>query len=345
MPHADDVGPLPAWDPEWEPIVAGYPDFSDYESAMPTLIAARRLTLTPEQVQRDGAFRLTHHTVPSRDGRTLELHVLTPTSGPVRGAIYWLHSGGMVSGAALAYDIAPVLGHAARHSLVVVAVEYALGPEHPPPAGVEDGFEGLVWTLAHHADLGYPESRLIVHGLSGGGGIAAGVALLAREAGLSYLGLLLDGPMLDDRMTTVSYRQHRASGRTMAASAATMWAGLLRDASPTLVSDAPHAIPGRLVDTDLSGLPPAFLMCGANDAFRDEVTAFAEAIWRSGGTADLHQWGGCPHGADSIAPHTHVSTESAAARDGWYDRMLAPVDAPAGTGLLEQLVAQIVERR
>lgn len=50
--------------------------------------------------------------------------------------------------------------------------------------------------------------------------------------------------------------------------------------------------------------------------------------------ADLHRWAGSPHGVDAIVPRTHVSRESAAVRDGWYQRILGrlertPADAEA----------------
>ncbi|WP_324603690.1 alpha/beta hydrolase fold domain-containing protein [Streptomyces sp. SPB78] len=87
----------------------------------------------------------------------------------------------------------------------IVSVEYRLAPEHPDPAPVEDCYAGLVWTAEHAAELGFDPERIIIGGGSAGGGLAAGVALAARDrGGPALLGQLLMCPMLDDRNDTPS---------------------------------------------------------------------------------------------------------------------------------------------
>jgi acetyl esterase/lipase len=136
--------------------------------------------------------------------------------------------------------------------------------------------------------------------------------------------------MLDDRFATVSMRQHEASGLPMIESLRLMWGAI---AGPEAGDgQVPYAVPGRLVHDDLSGLPPAYILCGANDPFRDETTAFAEAIWRSGGSADLHQWAGIGHAFDLLAPDAHVCQELTAGRLAWYDRMLNRIESTRRAG-------------
>lgn len=62
----------------------------------------------------------------------------------------------------------------------------------------------------------------------------------------------------------------------------------------------PYAAPARA--TDLSELPPAYIEVGSAETFRDEDVAYAHAIWRAGGQAELHVWHGSFHGFDTIAP-------------------------------------------
>src|SRR5207237_3188051 len=92
--------------------------------------------------------------------------------------------------------------------LVVVSVEYLLAPEHPFPSGLDDCYAALVWLDEHADELGVDTERVAVNGGSAGGGLAAGLALLARDRGgpalcFQYLGI----PELDDRLDTPSMQQ------------------------------------------------------------------------------------------------------------------------------------------
>ncbi|MFD7097558.1 alpha/beta hydrolase, partial [Streptomyces xanthophaeus] len=80
--------------------------------------------------------------------------------------------------------------------------------------------------------------------------------------------------------------------------------------------------------TDLSGLPPAYVDVGSAETFRDEDVAYADAIWRAGGQAELHVWPGAFHGFDSLAPDAALSRDARDARTRWLRRVLAPVPGP-----------------
>jgi acetyl esterase/lipase len=245
----------------------------------------------------------------------------------------------MVSGAALSLDLPQVLDIAEDQSLLVVAVEYGRAPEHPAPAGMLDSLDAFNWVAAHADELNYPRNALFLHGLSGGAGLAAAVAFAARAADLDYAGLVIDGAMIDDRRRSLSYQQLGKSSAGLTDMYRVMWDAVLGQASPTILEEYPHLALGRLVDGDFSGFPPVFLMCGASDAFRDDTTALAQAIWRSGGTADLHQWAGTIHGSDLMVPEAHVSKESAAVRRGWYDRRMTRIEQDAKQPLDEKVKA------
>ncbi len=117
-----------------------------------------------------------------------------------------MHGGGYVIGSAtmddpLFDDVTPSLG------VVGVSVDYRLAPESPYPGPLEDCYRALLWTHEHVDELGVDPDRIGVHGLSAGGGLAAALALLARqrgEVGLAFQ--VLDSPMLDDRQVTASSR-------------------------------------------------------------------------------------------------------------------------------------------
>jgi acetyl esterase/lipase len=203
---------------------------------------------------------------------------------------------------------------------VVVSVEYRLAPETPHPGPINDCYAGLAWTAEHAAELGYEPGRLIVAGASAGGGLAAALALMARDKGGPALaGQMLICPMLDDRNDTFSARQMAGLGVWDAAANHTGWTALLGAArgGPDV---SPYAAPAR--ETDLSGLPPTFIDVGSAETFRDEDVAYAAGIWQAGGHAELHVWPGCFHGFDGMVPQAAISQEAKAARVRWLHRVL-----------------------
>jgi acetyl esterase/lipase len=169
---------------------------------------------TDDDLRRDGRFTVEERPVPGLGGDPdISLLIVRPTAVTgALGCVYFTHGGGMIlgdnrTGVLEALDWAEELG------LMVVSVEYRLAPETPHPGPVNDCYAGLVWTADHAADLGYEPGRLIVAGGSAGGGLAAALALMARDKGGPALaGQMLIYPMLDDRNDTYSSRQMAGRG-------------------------------------------------------------------------------------------------------------------------------------
>ncbi|MGW2222435.1 alpha/beta hydrolase [Nonomuraea sp. NPDC001684] len=254
----------------------------------------------------------------------LEVTVLRPRRlrAPVPG-LYNIHGGGMITGHR-AMDTPRLVALVEELGVVAVNVEYRLAPEHPHPAPVEDCYAGLAWMSRHAAELGVDPGRVVVMGGSAGGGLAAGVALLARDRGGPRLaGQLLLCPMLDDRNTTVSSHQYDDRGTWPRALNLLGWRALLGERAGDPDADVPcHAAPARA--TDLSGLPPAFVEAGAAELFRDEDVAYATRIWAAGGQAELHIWNGAFHGFDIFAPDHEITRAALATRLSWLRRTLTP---------------------
>ncbi|WP_436839349.1 alpha/beta hydrolase [Microbispora hainanensis] len=278
-------------------------------------------SLPDEALTRGGAFEVEERAVPGPPGAPdVSLLVCRPAGATAPlAAIYHTHGGGMIVGDNRV-GVDGVLDWAQELQLVVVSVEYRLAPEHPHPAPIEDCYAGLVWTAAHAAELGIDPERIIVAGASAGGGLAAALALMARDRGGPALaGQMLMCPMLDDRNDTPSSHQMAGLGVWDRTANETGWTALLGAArgGPGV---SPYAAPARA--TDLSGLPPAFIDVGSAETFRDEDVAYAGAIWRAGGSAELHVWPGGFHGFDMMAPQAAVSQDARAARLRWLRRVL-----------------------
>lgn len=290
----------------------------------PDLISfMRRSYASPpiEATLRGRAIEQRDHVVAGHRGEAIGVSVLRPAGvdSPRPGVIF-IHSGGLMfgdrfSGADLVLDWVDKLG------AVLVAVEYRLAPEFPDPYPREDCYAVLEWVAAHAGMVGIRPDRLLVAGASSGGGLAAGMALAARDRGGPRLcGQVLDYPMLDDRGITDSTGQFDGVGVWDRVSNETGWSALLGSArgGPDV---SPYAAPARA--TDLSRLPPAFIDVGAAEIFRDESIDYAGRIWAAGGDAELHVWAGGFHAFDIFAPHTVVGRGMVRTRDAWVEKILA----------------------
>ncbi|MBL7252758.1 alpha/beta hydrolase fold domain-containing protein [Paractinoplanes lichenicola] len=245
-------------------------------------------------------------------GTGIPLTVLSPASVLPADApcVYWIHGGGMVMGNRYSQIDIP-LEWLAELGVVVVSVDYRLAPEAQGSTPVEDCYAGLVWILE---ELGADPSRVVVAGASAGGGLAAGVTLLARDRGLpSLAGQILIGPMLDhrNRATTSEPGTWTREANEFA------WRSLLGDRNDI----SPYVSPA-LAD-DLSGLPPAYIDAGSAELFRDEDVAYGNRIWACGGQAEVHVWSGGFHGFDALFPGAALSAAARITRTGWLSRLLS----------------------
>ena len=142
------------------------------------------------------------HTLTTADGATLDLDWYHTPAGQPGSAVLYLHGGGMIFGLehlGRLYDLA-VRDYVATSGVPMLMVDYRIAPEHPHPTPVEDCYAALRWLADNATTLGVDPARIGVMGDSAGGGLAAGVCLLARDRGGPPVAQqLLIYPMLDDR--------------------------------------------------------------------------------------------------------------------------------------------------
>ncbi|MEU4237275.1 alpha/beta hydrolase fold domain-containing protein [Actinoplanes sp. NPDC026619] len=152
-----------------------------------------------------------------------------------------------------------------------------------------------------------------------GGGLAAGVTLMARDRGaLPIAAQVLIGPMLD-------HRNHSASSRQFAGVPA-VWTREMNEfgwRSVLAGLDGPvPAYASPALAEDLSGLPATYIDAGSAEVFRDEAVDYATRIWAAGGHADLHIWAGGCHGFDALFPTAPLSAGARRTRTDWLARLL-----------------------
>jgi acetyl esterase/lipase len=309
------------FDPELELVLPNISEFIPVGMTVSDLPRFRSLTKTSrEQFLKDHDVLCVDHVVSCLDNTEMPVSIITKPGHNAPGpCIYFLHGGGMVMGDRFS-GAAPLIEWATKFDAVCVTPEYRLAPEFPTPIPTEDCYAGLVWIAAHAHELNIDPERIVIFGGSGGGGLAAGVALMARDRnGPKLHGQLLQCPMIDDRNDTVSARQFDGMGVWDASSNQAAWQALLGEKYGSNDISI-YSAPARA--DDLSGLPPTFIDVAAKEVFRDEAIAYAMGIMQAGGQCELHVWADAFHGFYDIAPDSAVSRACLAARESWLERML-----------------------
>jgi acetyl esterase/lipase len=239
---------------------------------------------------------------------------------PARAVYLHFHGGGMILGAPEMNDPAN-LELSRRFGIAVVSVDYRLAPEHPYPAGPDDGTAVAAWLL-EHAEREFGSSRLLVGGESAGGYMAAAVLLRARDE------LGAAGRLIGANLVFGVYDWGRsASQRGMRPHEGP---DLLDPDGIRLFSDS--YLPGRSDDerrdpaispafADLRGLPPALLSVGTCDHLLDDTLLFASRSAAAGNQIELFVAPDLPHGFGFVPCGITTQWQESTAR--WFAEVLA----------------------
>lgn len=277
-------------------------------------------------LDQNGAVKLTHLRVPAGSGdEQLPALVVEPAVRTDRAlpCLYYTANGGKIRQGATAGVTNFETALVAEHGIVLVSISPRVGPRHRHPAQVEDGYAGLNWLVANAERLGIDPTKVIIMGKSGGGGIAASTAIYARDrAGPAIAYQMLIYPMLDDRTVTVSSRyaaagwgpRHNEIG----------WNAILGDAAGGPDVDS-YAAAAR--ETNVEGLPPAYVEVGSSEIFRDEDLRYACRLAEAGVPVEIHSWMGGFHGFEIVAPEARLSQACLQARESFVVRALAEMTA------------------
>lgn len=215
-------------------------------------------------------------------------------------ALLWIHGGGYVIGTA-AQDDALCRRISDHLGVIVASVDYRLAPEHPFPTPLHDCYAALTW-LAGQPDV--DPGRIAIGGASAGAGLAAALALLAKERGeIQPVLQSLSYPMLDDRTaarTDIDQRPLRLWNTNCNRFG---WKSYLGPAHGGKIP--PLASPARY--EDLAGLPPAWIGVGTCDLFHDENVAYAERLEQAGVDCTVLVTPGAYHAFDLIEAKAPIS--------------------------------------
>jgi len=240
---------------------------ADSPAAMRRVIGRSNVLLAPVRGVTTESIRLG-----DRDGLRIG-----PTSGAAADrAVLMFHGGGYVFGSPQMYR--PLAGRIAKAAGAAVFVpSYRLAPEHPHPAGIDDGLTAYRSML----DL-VPADRLVVGGDSAGGGMSVAVLQAAEREGLPMpAGMFLVSPWLDLTGTSESRTSNADSELLILPESVDRAARYYRGVR---AADDPAVSP---LFGDLAGLPPTLVQVSENELLYSDSTSFAERAGAAGVDVDL----------------------------------------------------------
>jgi acetyl esterase len=197
------------------------------------------------------------------------------------GVLVALHGGGFVLGDLDTHD--PHWRRVAnRTGWAVLAVHYRRAPEHLYPAASDDVDTAIGWIRDQAGALDVDSARVALVGDSAGGQLALVAAL--RNHGLAALALVY--PCVDPSGAQPSYRCE--VGGLTAAEMDWYWKTYLggQERHPEL----------DLLNADLRGLPPTWLLTAEHDPLRDEAELLARRIATAGVSVTATRYLGMIHG-------------------------------------------------
>ncbi len=238
------------------------------------------------------------------DGSDLRVRIYRKIGSEARGALLYVHGGGMIVSSIEDYD-GRCMHYCTNTGLPVVSVDYELAPEAPYPAQIDDALTALAWMHENADEYGWDPQRIGIGGDSAGGGLTAGAVLKNRDTtALPLACQLLVYPMLDDRNVVPDSRFPKQFQIWTYVDNETGWDAYLsgiadRSAVPS------YAAPTR--ETNLAGLPATYIDTGTLDIFHDEDIGYAKAMITAGVDVEGHVWNGAPHGFDYFAHNSSLA--------------------------------------
>ena len=216
-------------------------------------------------------------------------------------AVVYAHGGGMIAGNLDVYD-AVVAEYVAATGVPFLSVAYRLAPEAQGPRPARDVFAAVQWLSDLASELGVEPNRIAVMGDSGGGGVAASAAIIARDLGVGLARQILIYPMLDDRTLDAG-----AVAPFLTWTSDMNFTGWSARLGEQFGADGvlPASAPARL--TNFRGLASAYIEVGDLDLFRSESVSYAQQLAAADVPIELHVHPGAPHGFERFAPASQLA--------------------------------------
>ena len=187
-------------------------------------------------------------------GRNIKLYIVKPEKADGTLPVFMFFHGGVWSAGNFENHKRFVRDLVVGSGAAAVFVEYNPIPDAVYTTQIEENYAATAWVASHGAEVGVDATRLAVVGNSGGGNMAAVIALMAKDRGGPKISFqLLFYPATDANFETASYR-----------------------------AKEPHAAPLQASIDQLRGLPPTLIQTAGNDVLRDEGEAYGRKLSEAG---------------------------------------------------------------
>jgi acetyl esterase len=242
-------------------------------------------------------LRITEHEVPVPGYPSVRVRVYYPpdaSDGPVPACLTFFGGAFRIGGIDYPTTDAACRRRAADSGVAVVAVDYALAPEHRFPTPVEQAYAALEWLFATAGELDVDADRIGVAGTSAGGNIAAALTLVNRDRGRLPLRLqILEVPVLDLTGRHLELSATRALGIPSFIALRELRSVVRTYLTTRAEARSAYASPLRA--SSLEGLPPAVILTAQYDPLRGDGAAYFAALRRAGVEASAVQYLGVTH--------------------------------------------------
>ncbi len=237
----------------------------------------------------------------------LPVRIYSPEGDPPHPALVFFHGGGWLRGSIDGYDgLCRLL--CSQAGCTVVSVGYRLSPEHPFPAGFEDCYTATKWVTDNADDLLVDSDRVAIGGDSGGGNLAAAVALAARDRdGPDIAHQLLIYPAVNPpKLNWFDSYDENGEGYLLEMSSVEYYYDQYLDSPAHFGND--YAFPLRA--RDLSDLPSATVLTAEFDPLRDEGVAYVRRLEAASVPTDHLHYDGQIHAFVSLFEHIDEGREA-----------------------------------
>lgn len=271
----------------------------DYDNLLahhPTQIRIKEMNLSTEEEPLSVPKQLDvkNINIPSHDkSRKIRLRTYKQKEKQDLPVLLYFHGGAFIFGTPEQYDFI-FFRLALDVSMLIVSVDYRLAPEHPFPAGMEDGYDTLLWLSKNSDQINGDRNNILIGGSSAGATIAASVTHLARdrrEVKIRHQYLLY--PPTSHLLETPSMHELANAPMQTRTSAEWMWKHYLQN---NIKFPPKYAVP--LLQDDFIALPDATIILCELDPLKDEGKLYAQKLEHVNVPVNLMEIQGAVHAFD-----------------------------------------------
>lgn len=248
-------------------------------------------------------------TIPGKITPEISLRIVRPqhSTGKKLPIVIYAHGGGWILGNKNTHDYL-IRQLANQAQAAIVFVNYTPSPEAKYPVAIEQIYEAAAYMAKNGTKHNLDSKRMAIAGDSVGGGMAAAVALLAKERGApNFRYQVLFYPVTDANFNTESYNKF-ANGPWLTKKAM-QW---FWDAyAPEDQRKSPIASPLNASLEQLRNLPPALVITD-DDVLQSEGEAYAAKLMHAGVPVAAARFLGTIHDFVMLAPLKDTQTSKSA---------------------------------